>query len=165
MKSALHFLPAARTIFQNYKSTAEKAIAQLPEGGIHWHYSTEDNSIAITIQHLWGNMRSRWIDFMNSDGEKPWRERDAEFEAQDLSQEELMILWEAGWQTLFHALEGLSEDDLERIVYIRDEPYSVVEAISRQLAHYGYHVGQIVQVAKMLSGDKWESLSIPKKRA
>ncbi len=125
----------------------------------------ESNSIAIIVKHLAGNMMSRWTDFLTTDGEKPWRNRDDEFVDEFKSREELMAFWEKGWNCLFHALEGLADHQLETIVYIRNEGHTVTEAINRQLCHYAYHVGQIVYVAKLLSNTDWKSLSIPRNKS
>lgn len=140
----------------------EKAMQQVDDAALVWQYNAESNSIAIIVQHLWGNMRSRWTDFLASDGEKPWREREAEFESVISSRTELMEKWNEGWACLFAALHALQPEDLEKTVYIRNMGHSVVEAINRQLAHYAYHVGQIVYIARMMSGSGWQSLSIPK---
>jgi hypothetical protein len=157
-----NYLASAKKIFRSYKSTADRAIAQLNDEQLHWQYNTATNSIAIIMQHMAGNSLSRWTDFLNSDGEKAWRDRDAEFENSATTTTELLALWEKGWQCIFEALAPLTENDLMRIIYIRSEAHTVIEAINRQLTHLAYHVGQIVFVAKMLAGDEWQSLSIPK---
>ena len=144
-----------------YKQTAEKAIAQVSDEQLFWQYNAESNSIATIIKHLWGNMCSRWTDFLTTDGEKPWRERDAEFENEVLSREALLQKWEEGWQTCFSALHALQAGDLEKTIYIRNQPQSAMDAINRQLAHYPYHIGQIVFIAK-LCATQWTSLSIPR---
>jgi hypothetical protein len=122
----------------------------------------ESNSIAIIVKHLAGNMRSRWTDFLTTDGEKPDRNRDSEFDAPPATRAALMELWEAGWQRVFTALEPLNDSDLERTVYIRNEPHSVMQAINRQVAHYALHIGQIIFLAKHLQSSRWVSLSIPR---
>ena len=151
--------------FRYYKYLGEKAIAQLPEDKLFWQYNGDSNSVAVIINHLAGNMLSRFTDFLTSDGEKPWRDRDAEFGNAFADKSGLMAHWERGWQTLFDAIETLSESQLESIVYIRNEGHTVVEALNRQLAHYSYHVGQIVFICKMLRGEQWESLSIPRNQS
>jgi hypothetical protein len=122
----------------------------------------ESNSIATIVKHLWGNMLSRWTDFLTSDGEKEWRQRDAEFDNDIGSQAELMDKWNEAWNCLFSALNSLTENDLSKEIYIRNQGHSVTEAINRQLAHYPYHIGQIVFIGKLLCNDPWTSLSIPK---
>lgn len=161
----LTFLESSIKQFRYYKSLGDRAIEQASDETLHWQYNAESNSIAIIVKHLWGNMRSRWTDFLTSDGEKPWRLRDEEFENEDSSREEILYQWEVGWSCLFTALEGLKVEDLSKIVYIRNEGHTVMEAINRQLAHYPYHVGQIVYLARMQAGSKWKSLSIPKNQS
>ncbi len=148
--------------FRSYKQLGEKAMLQVSDEALHWQFNEESNSIATIVNHLHGNMLSRWTDFLTSDGEKPWRQRDAEFEVHELSRAELMRRWEEGWRCLFSAIEELAEEDLYRTVLIRHEEHSVAEAINRQIAHYAYHVGQIVYIARMVKGSTWTSLSIPK---
>jgi len=164
-----HYLHVATAIFQSQKALAEKAMAQVGAEELHWHPDPESNSIAILIKHLAGNMLSRWSDFLTTDGEKPGRNRDGEFIDEGASHEALMALWENGWNRLFVALGSLSEEDLQKTVTIRGRPLTVLEAINRQISHYGYHVGQIVYIARHLAaqrpgGDAWQSLSRPKKR-
>jgi len=151
--------------FENYKAMGERTFAQLSDDGLFWQYNTESNSIAIIVQHMAGNMLSRWTDFLTSDGEKDWRNRDTEFEQMINSREELLQLWNKGWDCLFSALQGLKEDDLSKTVYIRNEPLYVIDAINRQLAHYPYHVGQIIFIGKMIAGEEWHTLSIAKGRS
>lgn len=148
--------------FQYYKHLGEKAIDQVPEETLNWSPGEESNSIPVIVKHLRGNMLSRWTDFLTSDGEKEWRQRDAEFEPESISRADLLKIWEEGWKCLFDAVEQLHSDDLEKIIYIRNEGHSVIDAINRQLAHYAYHIGQIVYLARMMAGEKWKSLSIPK---
>ena len=148
--------------FRDYKLLAEKTFAQLQEGDFHYQPNDETNSIAINITHLHGNMLSRWTNFLTEDGEKEWRQRDDEFEVHPYSQEKLVQLWEQGWQTVFNALEPLHPGDLEKMIYIRSKPLTVIDAINRQLTHYSYHVGQIVMLGKIVKGTAWKSLSIPK---
>lgn len=145
-----------------YKELADKSFAVLSESDFYIQPNPESNSIAIIIQHMAGNMLSRWTDFLTSDGEKEWRNRDAEFENQQLSKSELIAYWEKGWTCLRDALEVLTENDLQATIHIRSEALTVVDAINRQLAHYPYHVGQIVYLARMIRGNEWVSLSIPK---
>jgi hypothetical protein len=155
-------LPTVSNDFRSIKRLAEKAIAQVSDGDLHWQPDKESNSIAIIMKHISGNLVSRWTDFLTSDGEKPNRNRDAEFEDSNLPREELLKQWEAGWDCLFKTLAGISESDLEKTVYIRGEAHSVLKAITRQIWHYGYHVGQIVYIAKHLRSEKWNTLSIPR---
>ncbi|MCF2495132.1 DUF1572 family protein [Dyadobacter chenhuakuii] len=151
--------------FEYYKMLGEKAMMQLPDEAIFWRYNAESNSIALIVNHIVGNMLSRFTDFLTTDGEKPWRNRDAEFEDMFANREELLTYWNKGWVCLLNALGELTEADLEKIVYIRNDGHSVVEAINRQLAHYPYHIGQIVFIAKMAAGEKWEALSIPRNKS
>lgn len=156
------FLDSAKKQFQYYKMLGEKAMAQLEPEQLFVAVNDDTNSIAVIIKHLAGNMLSRWTDFLNSDGEKEWRDRDGEFEDTMHTKEEVLAAWEKGWQCLFEALDGLTPAHLMQIIYIRNEGHTVVEAINRQLAHYPYHVGQIVFYAKQLKHSAWDSLSIPK---
>jgi len=157
------FLEDALLQFRKYKTLAERAIAQVRGADLFRSLDAESNSIAVVIKHLASNMRSRWRDFLTTDGEKPDRDRDAEFElgAGD-TREALLDRWEAGWRLLFDSLAGLSPADLLRTVAIRREPHTVMQAINRQLTHYAYHVGQIVLLARHVAGQDWVSLSIPK---
>ena len=148
--------------FLVYKALGDKTMEQLDEENLFWQYNDASNSIAIIVQHLWGNMLSRWTNFLTEDGEKEWRERDAEFEKVINTKEELIIKWDEGWDRLFAELKSLTDDDLNKTIYIRKEPLTVVDAINRQLAHYSYHVGQMVYIGKMQLNDRWISLSIPK---
>ncbi len=157
-----NYLESAKKEFNKYKSLGDKTIEQLDVENFFWQYNDESNSIAIIIQHMWGNMLSRWTDFLTEDGEKEWRERDAEFEKVINTKEELILKWDAGWDCLFSALNSLSNDDLDKTIYIRKEPLTVISAINRQLSHYSYHVGQIVYLGKMQLNGNWISLSIPK---
>ncbi len=145
-----------------YKTLAEKAIDQLEEAQLFVSNNDDTNSIAVIVNHMSGNMLSRWTDFLTTDGEKEWRQRDAEFENSINTKETLLATWNKGWDCFFNTINALEADDLEKIIYIRNEGQTVVEAINRQLAHYPYHVGQIVFYAKMLKQDSWSSLSIPK---
>jgi hypothetical protein len=156
------FLASAIKQFEYYKLLGEKAMEQLPDEKLFWQYNAESNSIAIIVKHLWGNMLSRWTDLMTSDGEKEWRNRDAEFENNIETKEDLLKKWNEGWQCLLNTLKALTEPDLQKIIYIRNQGHTVLEAINRQLAHYPYHIGQIIYIAKMVLDDNWKSLSIPK---
>ncbi len=151
--------------FRAHKKLGERAIAQVYDSGLAVRLDPESNSIAIIVRHLAGNMRSRWTGFLTTDGEKPDRNRDGEFEmAVAPARAELLEAWEDGWVRLFESLSSLRPDDLTRTVTIRGQPHSVLEAINLQVAHYAYHVGQIVQLARHLAGTNWKSLSIPRKR-
>jgi hypothetical protein len=145
-----------------YKSLADKTFDQLTDDELNWQYTKDSNSIATIVKHMNGNMLSRWTNFLTEDGEKPWRTRDAEFETAYLTKEELVNIWETGWTCVFNAITSLTDDDLERIIYIRNEGHTVTDAINRQLAHYPYHIGQIVLIGTQLKGENWQSLSIPK---
>lgn len=148
---------------RKYKKLAERALAQIDDARLLVELGPESNSLAIIMKHVAGNMRSRWTDFLTSDGEKPDRNRDTEFELPPAeSAETVRARWEEGWRLLFAAVEPLTEGDLERTVTIRGEPHTVQQAIQRQLTHYAYHVGQIVYVARHLAGERWQSLSIPR---
>lgn len=151
--------------FQYYRMLAEKAMEQLDDESLFWQYNDESNSIAIIVNHISGNMQSRFTDFLTSDGEKTWRNRDAEFGNKFHDRSSLLAHWEKGWECLFNTLSNLSIEDLESIVYIRNDGHTVVEAINRQLAHYPYHIGQIIYIAKMVTDEKWKSLSIPRNRS
>ncbi len=159
---SLTYLSSAHKQFVYYKLLGERTFAQLNDEELFWQQNAETNSVATIVKHLWGNMRSRWTDFLTSDGEKHWRDREAEFENEVRTRDTMLAQWEEGWACLFAALEQLTEADLERIVHIRNEGHTVLEAINRQLAHYPYHVGQIVHIGKMLRGEEWQSLSIPR---
>lgn len=158
----IEFLSSAIKLFRYYKKLGEGAIAQLDDSDINKRPNAASNSIALIVHHLSGNMLSRWTDFLTSDGEKPWRNREAEFDESYADKKSMLEAWEKGWACLLNALESLKPDDLEKIVYIRNEGQSVMEAIQRQLAHYPHHVGQIIYQAKALKGDSFKSLSIPK---
>ena len=140
-------------------------MAQIDDEKLFFQVNEDANSIAIIVQHLAGNMLSRWTDFLTTDGEKEWRNRDAEFEKNITNKQDLLAYWNSGWQCLFNSLEPLTSSDLDKIIYIRNEGHTVLEAINRQLAHYPYHVGQLVFLAKLLAADKWKSLSIPKNKS
>lgn len=154
------FLEESIKSFRGLKSTAEKAIGQVSDAELHWTSNEESNSIAIIMKHMAGNMISRWTDFLTSDGEKENRNRDGEFEDDFTSRGQLMNFWNEGWKVFLDTLYSLKEEDLEKTVYIRKEPHSVIRAIQRQLAHYAYHTGQIVFVAKEIRGKDFKTLSI-----
>jgi hypothetical protein len=156
------FIEIAQQQFKTYKGLGEKAMAQTEEANLFLQAHADSNSIAIVVQHLWGNMLSRWTDFLTTDGEKEWRKREEEFEPILQTRATVLAKWEDGWECLFDALEGLNETDLTRVIYIRGEAHSVKEAIARQLTHYAYHVGQIVFISRMLNTTNFQSLSIPK---
>lgn len=156
------YLTSTRKQFEYYKMLGEKTFAQVSDEQLFWQYNEESNSIAIIVKHLWGNMLSRWTGFLTTDGEKEWRQRDAEFENDIATKEELLSKWSEGWDCLFKALDSLTIEDLDKVIYIRNQGHSVVEAINRQLAHYPYHIGQIVFIGKMVLDNNWTSLSIPK---
>ena len=155
------YLDSIKKQFLYYKSIAEKSMAQIPEEKLFWQYNTESNSIATIVKHLWGNMLSRWTDFLTTDGEKAWRDRDAEFENDIQTKEELLAKWDEGWQCFFDAIDQLTGADLEKEIFIRNAGHTVMEAINRQLAHYPHHVGQIVMIAKERAA-AWKALTIPK---
>lgn len=157
----MNYLESVRQQFEYYKLLGEKTFAQLADEHLFWQYNPESNSIANIVKHLWGNMLSRWTDFLTTDGEKTWRDRDAEFENNFVNRQQLLQKWNEGWTCLFAALNSITEADLDKIIYIRNQGHTVAEAINRQLAHYPYHIGQIVFIGK-LCAEKWTSLSIPK---
>jgi hypothetical protein len=157
----INYLESVIKQFEYYKLLGEQTFAQVEDDKLFWTYNDESNSIAVIVKHLSGNMLSRWTDFMTSDGEKEWRDRDAEFEHQGSSREDVIRMWDKGWKVLLTTLRSLNEADLEKTIYIRNQEHTVSEAINRQLAHYPYHVGQIVYIGK-LTAKEWKSLSIPK---
>jgi hypothetical protein len=162
------YLEDSTSIFRQYKKLGDRAIEQCPDEGLFIILDPESNSIAIIVKHLFGNMKSRWTNFLTSDGEKPDRDRDAEFETPPQTRAELVEVWEQGWKYLFDALEPLTEADMTRAITIRTEPHSVMQAINRQVAHYAHHVGQIVFIAKhftVAKTGKWNSLSIPRRQS
>ncbi len=156
------FLESAIKRLSYYKKLGDKTFTQLSEPDFHYQPSSESNSIALIIQHLAGNMISRWTEFLTTDGEKEWRNRDIEFEKQVLNYQQLLDLWEKGWECCLGSLESLTEDDLLKTIYIRSESLLVIDAINRQLAHYPYHVGQIIYLAKIVKNENWQTLSIAK---
>ena len=148
--------------FEYYKDLGDKTFEQMNEDDFNFFPAEESNSIGIIIQHMYGNMLSRWTDFLTSDGEKEWRQRDAEFEKSGLTKMQLIHLWEEGWSCVFDALNDLKPKDLKKTITIRREPLSVIDAINRHLAHYTYHIGQIIYAAKIIKNKNWKNLSIPK---
>lgn len=152
-------------LFHYYKKLAEDALNQVTDEQIYALLDEDANSIAIVMKHMAGNMKSRWIDFLSDDGEKPWRNRDSEFEQPPATRETLLYFWEEGWACVFEALESLTDVDLSRTVTIRGEGHSVMQAINRQIAHYSYHCGQIVLLAKHFQHAQWKSLSVPRSKS
>jgi hypothetical protein len=161
----IEYLKSATRQFEYYKQLGEKTIEQLKDEELFWQPNEESNSIAVIIKHMRGNMLSRWTDFLTTDGEKEWRNRDGEFENAWHTREDVLNAWNEGWQCLFNALQSITDDDLNRIVYIRNEGHTVLEAINRQLAHYPYHIGQIVYIGKLCRNEGWKSLSIPRNKS
>jgi uncharacterized damage-inducible protein DinB len=152
-------------LLHHYKKLGEQAIAQCPDEKLAVELDAQSNSMATIVKHLAGNMRSRWTDFLTTDGEKPDRMRDAEFEEPPKTRAEIGAAWESGWKCVFDALEALTDADLEKTVSIRMQPHSVMQAINRQIGHCSYHVGQIVYLAKHFAGEQWQTLSIPRKES
>lgn len=162
----INYMDTCIAVFRQYKTLAEKAMEQLDEAQLNWLPSPESNSVALIVKHLYGNMLSRWTDFLTTDGEKEWRNRDSEFiSEQNISKEALNRMWEEGWKVMFNTLHTLTDADLDKKVKIRGEEHSVLEALQRQTAHYSYHVGQIVYLAKICKDKDWKSLSIPKNKS
>jgi hypothetical protein len=159
------YLKDSLSLFRSYKKLAEGAMEQVSDAQLFETLDDEMNSIAIIVKHMAGNMRSRWTDFLTSDGEKPDRNRDSEFVAPSTNRDELMRVWNEGWNVVFHALEPLSDSDLARKVTIRGEPHSVMQAINRQVGHYACHCGQIVFLAKHFKAAEWKSLSVPRNKS
>jgi len=159
---ATDYLDSVKKQFLYYKSLGDKTFAQLTDEQLFWQYNAESNSIATIVKHLWGNMLSRWTDFLTSDGEKESRDRESEFVNDITTRDELLEKWNEGWQCMFDAINPLINDDLNKIIYIRNMGQTVEDAINRQLAHYPYHIGQIVFIGKMLNDSQWTSLSIPR---
>jgi hypothetical protein len=162
MNLGTEYLKIVQERFQSVKGLGDKTIMRLDEEDLHWSLNETSNSIAVIINHLSGNMISRWTDFLTSDGEKPNRNREQEFEDHIFSKQELIETWEKGWNALIVTLSELREEDLLKNIRIRGERHTVIEAIERQMSHYSYHVGQIIYIGKQLKGENWESLSIPK---
>ena len=162
MNLASEFLASCNKRFKEYKTLGDKTFAQLNDEQMHHQPNEASNSIAIIIQHMHGNMLSRWTNFLTEDGEKEWRKRDDEFEVHSFSKEKLLALWEEGWKLFLNTLESLKEDDLLKTITIRSQPLTAIDAINRQMAHYSYHVGQIVYIGRWMKENAWQSLSIPK---
>ena len=156
------YLQTAIKRLRYYKGLGEKTFEQLTDAELHYTPNAASNSIAVIIQHMAGNMLSRWTNFLTEDGEKPWRQRDEEFEVHNYTKQQLLEMWEKGWNCFLDALTSLTENDLLKTIYIREEPLLVIDAINRQLAHYPNHVGQIIYIGKLLKDTSWQSLSIEK---
>lgn len=148
--------------FEYYKLLGEQTFEQLSDDDLFWEYNDESNSIAVIVNHLSGNMKSRWTNILTTDGEKSWRNREQEFESIFESRDQLLLAWEEGWNCLFLALNSINESNLNATITIRDQVHTIPEAINRQMMHYAYHIGQIVYLGKMRAGSDWNSLSIPK---
>lgn len=159
------YIKESLALFRQYKKMADGAIAQVPDDLLTTALADDENSIAIIVKHMAGNMRSRWTDFLTSDGEKPDRDRDSEFILPPASREDLTRMWESGWKCVFDAIEPLTQADLGRTVTIRGEPHSVMQAINRQIGHYALHCGQIVFLAKHLAGAKWKAVTVPRNKS
>ncbi len=162
MTIELTYLSVIQKRFKSVKEQGDKTLAQLEEAQLHWAYNEDSNSIAVIVKHVSGNMISRWTDFLTTDGEKPTRNRDDEFMDSLQTKEAIILAWEKGWQVFLDALESLTESDLHGHVTIRGEQLSVIDAIERQMAHYSQHVGQIIYIAKQVTGAQWQTLSIPR---
>jgi hypothetical protein len=156
------YLQTAIRRFKYYKDLGEKTFAQLSDKEFHFSPNEESNSIAVIVQHMTGNMLSRWTNFLTEDGEKEWRQRDDEFEVHQQNKQQVIDEWQKGWTCLLSALESLQENDLLKTVYIRKEPLTAIDAINRQLAHYPYHIGQIIYIGKIIKNSAWKNLSISK---
>lgn len=162
MSIGKEYLETAIRRLKYYKDLGDKTFEQLEEKDFHFQPSSESNSIAVIVQHMAGNMLSRWTNFLSEDGEKEWRERDAEFEIHHYSKQQIIDLWNKGWSCFLQAVESLTENDLNKTVSIRKEQLSVIDAINRQMAHYPYHIGQIVYTGRIIKNNEWKNLSIPK---
>ncbi|MCK0190439.1 DUF1572 family protein [Arenibacter sp. F20364] len=156
------YLNSIKKQFQYYKSLGERTFDQLDERDFFWQYNDESNSIAVIVNHLSGNMKSRWTDFLTADGEKEWRNRDQEFEPFIKTKEDLLTKWNDGWACLYEALNSVNESNFDAVIYIRNQSHSILEAFNRQLGHYSYHIGQIVYIGRMIKGREWKSLTIAK---
>lgn len=165
MSVAINYIENLVSVFKNYKTLGEKSIRQVEDKRLFWVFNNDSNSIAMLVQHISGNMLSRFTAFYEEDGEKPWRNRDLEFEPVLSTRKEILEQWEKGWECLFEVLTNLRPEDLDKIVLIRNEKHTVLEALNRQLAHYSYHIGQIVFLSKMVASKEWSSLSIPKNKS
>ena len=160
-----NYIKSIQKQFNYYKSLGDKTFEQLTEEQLFWQSNKDDNSIAIIVKHIAGNMLSRWTNFYTEDGEKEWRNRDQEFINSFTTKEEVIAYWESGWHCLFNTINSLKVENLERIIYIRNIGHTVTEAINRQLSHYSFHIGQIVYLGKMMKGNAWKSLSVPKNQS
>lgn len=165
MTIGAEFLQTSIRRVKYYKDLADKTFEQLTDADLHYQFNEESNSIAVIIQHMTGNMLSRWTNFLTEDGEKEWRQRDNEFTVHNYSKQQLLNIWEKGWKCYLDSLGSLTEDDLLKTITIRNEKLSVTDAINRQLAHYPYHAGQIVYIGRMIKDREWKNLSIPKSRS
>jgi hypothetical protein len=165
LKFTTSYIQDSLDLFRYYKKLAERAMEQVSDEQLFTTLDDESNSIAVVVKHMAGNMRSRWTDFLITDGEKPDRDRDSEFVDPPATRDAILQIWNNGWDCVFSALEPLSDADLGQTVTIRTEPHSVMQAINRQVAHYSYHVGQIVMLAKHLGSDRWQSLTVPRNRS
>jgi|SRR5687768_2594412 len=159
------YLVTAIRRMKYYKELGEKTFEQLEEKDFHFQPSSESNSIAVIVQHMTGNMLSRWTNFLTEDGEKEWRDRDDEFVIHQYSKQQIIDLWNKGWSCFLQAVESLTENDLIKTVSIRQEQLSVIDAINRQMAHYPYHIGQIVYIGRLIKNNDWKNLSIPKSQS
>ncbi|MEM1324818.1 MAG: DUF1572 family protein [Bacteroidota bacterium] len=157
-----NYLSSIHKQFEFYKVLGDGALGQLTEAELFWQPDAKSNSIAMIAKHLHGNMLSRWTNFLEADGEKEWRNRDAEFDNDLVDREDILAKWEAGWTCVFEAIDSVNEDNFDQLVYIRNMGHTITEAINRQMTHYAYHVGQIVFLAKLKKGKNWETLSIAK---
>lgn len=156
------YLESAKKQFAYYRLLGDKTFDQLTDQDLFYQPNEASNSIAIMVKHLWGNMLSRWTNFLTEDGEKEWRKRDEEFESSIQSRDEMIRKWNEGWQCLFAALDSINESNWDQLIYIRNQGHTITEAVNRQLAHYAYHVGQIVYLGRLIKNNDWTSLSIPK---
>ena len=157
-----NYLESVLKQFKYYRMLGEKTFAQLPDEALFWQPNKASNSIAVIVKHLWGNMLSRWTNFLTEDGEKEWRNRDGEFEADIVDRHDLIQKWEEGWNCLFSALDEINSDNFSTVIYIRNMGHTIPEAINRQMSHYAYHVGQIVYIGRQVTDQNWVSLSVPK---
>ena len=157
-----NYMPGVIKIFEYYKSLGEKTLDIFPEEKINWQFNEESNSMSTIVKHITGNMLSRFTDFLTTDGEKEWRNREDEFRQETMSKKEMMDRWHQAWKLLFGVLNNLKEEDLDKTVYIRNMGQTVTDALNRQVGHYAYHIGQMVYLGKMIMDNEWKSLSIPK---
>ena len=160
-----NYIESVKKQFKYYKLLGDKTFEQLGEGDLFESFDKEVNSIAIIVNHMQGNMLSRWTDFLVADGEKEWRNRDLEFEPVITTRQELISKWNQGWNCLFKALDAINDSNFNRTIYIRNQQHTIVEAVNRQMMHYAYHIGQIVYIGTLIRGDSWISLSVPKGRS